>query len=132
MYLSEGIAKITYFLFMGILLLNIAQKRSGKEGMGKRTATLYLGIATLIIYLGAGAILYAPRLFRTPLPDLLILPFMGIVLGVLYVYREKTFPFRRRCRKCGAPLSLNHIVMRDSNLCSLCEAEGYPRVTPRN
>jgi len=31
MYLSEGIAKITYFLFMGILLLNIVQKRSGKE-----------------------------------------------------------------------------------------------------
>jgi len=88
MYLSEGIAKITYFLFMGILLLNIVQKRSGKEGMGKRTATLYLGIATLIIYLGAGAILYAPRLFRTPLPDLLILPFMGIVLGV-YMYTVK-------------------------------------------
>jgi hypothetical protein len=66
MYLSEGIAKITYFLFMGILLLNIAQKRSGKAGMGKRTATLYLGIAILSIYLGAGAILYAPRLFRTP------------------------------------------------------------------
>jgi len=132
MYLSEGIAKITYFLFMGILLLNIAQKRSGKEGMGKRTATLYLGIAILSIYLGAGAILYAPRLFRTQLPDLLILPFMGIVLGVLYLYREKTFPFRRRCCKCGAPLSLNQIVMRDSNLCSRCEAEGSPSVNPRN
>lgn len=124
--LSKAIAKVAYFLFMGILLLNIAQKRSGKAGLGKRTATLYLGIATLIIYLGAGAILYAPRLFRVQLPDFLILPFMGIVFGVLYLYRAKTFPFRRRCCTCGAPLSLNQIVMLDSNLCSQCEAARQP------
>jgi len=121
--ISESIAKLAYFLFMGILLLNIAQKRSGNKGVQKRTATLYLGIGTLILYLGAGAIKYSPRLFRITLPDLFILPFLGVILGVLYLYREKTFPFHRRCRKCGSPLSLNQIVMLDSNLCSRCEEE---------
>lgn len=108
---------------MGILLLNIAQKRSGNKGIQKRTATLYLGIAVLILYLGAGAILHAPRLFRTSVPDLSILAVLGVVLGGLYLHREKTFPFRIKCRKCGSPLSLHQIVMLDSNLCSPCEEE---------
>ncbi len=124
--ISEWIGKISYFLFMGILLLNIAQKRSGNRGIRKRTATLYLGIATLILYLGAGVILNAPRLFRITLTDLWILPFLGALFGVVYLYREKTFPFHRRCVKCRAPLTLHQIVMEDSNLCSRCEEESSP------
>ncbi|MCX7786289.1 MAG: hypothetical protein N2442_01175 [Spirochaetes bacterium] len=121
--ISDGIAKLAYFLFMGILLLNVAQKRSGNKGLQKRTATLYLGIGILVLYLGAGAIRYSSRLFQIPLPDYLILAILGVVLGVLYLYRDKTFPFLRRCKKCGSPLSLNQIFMIDSNLCSRCEEE---------
>ncbi|MFQ3619858.1 MAG: hypothetical protein SNJ78_02825 [Spirochaetales bacterium] len=118
--LSSLVAKVSYFLFLGILLLNLGQKRAGREGIQKRTATLYLGLAVFVIYLGSTAILHSPRLFRLSLPDLLVLPFLLIVAFTVYLKRKKTFPFRKTCVQCGTPLTMNQIILVDSNLCTAC------------
>jgi len=119
--ISGLVAKGAYFLFMGILLLNLSQKRLGHRGIKKRTASLYLAIAILGVYIGAGAIVHAPRLFSLKLPDLLIGPFLAGVLYILYRYRKKTFPFLRRCPECGKNLPWDRILFLDSNLCKECE-----------
>jgi hypothetical protein len=114
-------SKAAYFVFFGILLMNLYQKRYGKKGEGKRFATLYLGAAAFFVFIAAGAITHSPRIFSRELPDGLIFAVLGIITYGVYRKREKTLPFRFRCEKCGAKLSAERAFFLDSNLCGDCE-----------
>ena len=122
MSVSQFFSKFSYFLFLGILLANLYQKKYGKRGERKRFATLYMGIAVFVVFLASGAIIHSEQLFGTKLNDLLILPVVAGAAAYVYAKREKTLPFRFRCAKCGARLPAEKAFFIDGDLCASCEA----------
>jgi peptidoglycan/LPS O-acetylase OafA/YrhL len=116
-------SKAAYFLFFGILLVNLYQKRYGKKGERKRFATLYLGFAAFCVFIAAGAITHSRRIFSHEIPDTLIFAAIGALAYAVYRMRDKTLPFRVRCRGCGTKLSAEQAFFLDSNLCRECEAK---------
>lgn len=127
--LSEAVSKVAYFIFFGILLVNLFQKKYGKRGEQKRFATLYLGVAMLGIFIAAGAVIHSEKLFATKLDDFLVLPAVGVILFLLYTKREKTLPFRFRCRRCETKLPAERAFFLDSNLCEECEGDEKEKKT---
>jgi hypothetical protein len=107
---SNWIAEHFFWVFLGILFLNLLQKRHQGRAERKRFATLYLGIAVFGIYVAGLSIV------ELNLPDLWLIPAVAIIVGVLYRYREHTFPFTLYCRETGQRLTWEEILYDDSNL----------------
>ena len=114
-----------FWIFMAILLVNVLQRRHQKTAEKKRFATLYLGIAAFFVYTGAQA------LIMYELSPYYFVPILALIVGVVYYYREHTFPFRLRCARSGKLLNFETILFRDSNI--LPEAEnGDPPSDPQD
>jgi len=109
------VAEEFFWVFIGILFINLLQRRHQATAERKRFATLYLAIAMFFVYTSAQFIIMyeaSPYYFLAAL---------AVIIGVVYRYREHTFPFRLRCRKTGKILNFDTILFRDSN--TLPEAE---------
>jgi 8-oxo-dGTP diphosphatase len=111
LFLAENL----FYLLLGVLLINMLQRRQRKTTQKKRMATFYLGVLVLVWMIGSILIVHFE------LPDLLQLPLVGALVLVAWRFRDHTFPFRRTCAKCGSPLSGNRMLYHDSNLCESCE-----------
>lgn len=107
--LIDFISRSFYWVFITILILNMTQRKHPKTAGRKRTATLYLAIAALVIYTGA------ELLRQYSLGDgamgLLILA----VCTAVYLLRAHTFPFTLTCRCTGRRLNWHTILYRDDN-----------------
>ncbi len=112
--ISSFIVEYFNWVFLGILALNLFQRRRGKEAHNKRFATLYIAIFVFLIYTFANSLVY----FK--LSEWLLLPFglAAATAGVLL--RKWLFPFRYRCPSCEKTLTFDQIIYRDSNLCDDC------------
>lgn len=99
-----------YWVFLGILLLNVFQRRHHETAQKKRFATLYLGSAAFVVFLVANAVV------QYGLPEYSLIIGVVVVIGVLYLLREHTFPFRLHCRRSGKRLDMHTILFRDSNI----------------
>ncbi len=106
----EFIANEFYWVFLGILLLNVFQRRHHKTAVKKRFATLYLGGAAFVIFLIANAVV------QYGLPTYALILGIVAVVVVLYIFRRHTFPFTLRCQRSGRRLDFNTILFRDSNI----------------
>lgn len=103
------LAEALYWLFIGLLLLNVVQRKHQKYAEKKRFATLYLALAAFALLLGAQAILtFGGR-------DFFLIPLAGAVLGTLWYFRERTFPFRATSPVDGRRLTWHEILFRDNN-----------------
>jgi len=111
LFLAENL----FYLLLAVLLLNMLQRRQRKTTEKKRMATFYLGVMVLVWMIGSILIVH----FK--LPDLLQLPLVGALVLIAWWFRAYTFPFRRYCAKCAAPLSGKRMLYHDSNLCETCE-----------
>jgi hypothetical protein len=106
---SQFVSDTFYWVFMGILVLNLTQRKYQKTAGKKRMATLYLAIAALAIYSAAQlSLLYE-------LGDGLFAAFAIVVLGAVYVLRAYTFPFTLICQRTGRRLDFHNILYNDSN-----------------
>lgn len=108
------------YLLLAVLLLNMIQRRHQAQTLRKRFATLYIAVLLLSLMAGAIVIVY----FR--LPDLLLLPLLAGLVLIGYFYRAHVFPFRLRCRLCGARLPWRRILFFDENTCDRCAGAGPP------
>jgi 8-oxo-dGTP diphosphatase len=99
-----------FWIFIGILLVNLLQRRYQETAQKKRFATLYLGIAAFVVYTSA------QLLVTYELSPYYFVPILLLILGVVYYYRDHTFPFRLRCARSGKILNLETILFRDSNV----------------
>lgn len=108
--ISNWIAEHFFWVFLAILFLNLLQKRRQGRAERKRFATLYLAIAVFGIYVVGLTIV------EFGLSDILLIPAVLIIGGVLYYYREHTFPFALYCRETGNRLTWEEILYEDSNL----------------
>lgn len=112
--ISQFIVDYFNWVFLGILALNLFQRRQGKNAQKKRFATLYIAIGVFLIYTFANGLLY----FK--LAEVYLAPFAIAVVVAAYLLRRWLFPFRIRCASCAKTLSFEQIVYRDSNLCDDC------------
>lgn len=104
------VAEHSYWLFLGLLLVNLLQRPHLKSARRKRLATLYLAIAALVIFSIANLlVLYGGN-------DLHFLAGLAIVVGAIVRYRDHAFPFRLRCARSGRRLDMRTILYRDSNI----------------
>lgn len=105
--MTTFIAEQFYWVFLVILLVNVMQRRHQKQAGRKRFATLYLAIAAFALMVAAQTII------ATGVDEWWLAPVVVAVGGVLYVYREHTFPFRSTSRKDGRQLTWKEIVYYD-------------------
>ena len=108
--ISSWIAEHFFWVFIGILFINILQRKHHKQAERKRFATLYIGIAAFGVYVAGLSVV------EFNLGDWFLVPVLLLLGTILYVYREHTFPFRLTCRETGERLSWEQILYDDSNL----------------
>lgn len=107
---ATWIAENFFWVFLGVFFINMLQKRHQQRAANKRFATLYLGIGVFGIYVSGLSIV------EFGLSDFWLIPAVAIIAGILYRYREHTFPFTLYCRESGKRLTWNEILYEDSNL----------------
>ena len=104
------VAEHSYWLFLGLLLINLLQRPHLNLARKKRLATLYLAIAALVLFSIANLlVMYGGN-------DLHLAAGAAIVVGVIVRYRDHVFPFRLRCARSGKLLNWRTILYRDSNI----------------
>jgi len=113
LFLAENL----FYALLGVLLLNILQRRQRQTSARKRMATFYISVLILVWMIGTILIVH----FN--LPDMLQLPLLAVLIYIGWRYRTHTFPFRRYCANCGQALSGGRILHHDANLCETCEPD---------
>ncbi len=98
-----------------VWVYHLFQRRYLPVGAGKRDATLYL---TLVL-LGVWALSWL--LSKFSLQDLYLVPIAFFAVVLLVWQRQRIFPYRLRCARCGRPLSASRVFFFDSNTCETCE-----------
>ncbi len=107
--ISQFVADNFYWLFLGILVLNLTQRKHQKTAQKKRLATLYLAVAALVLYSAGQLVL------NYEVGDIYLLLVLVIVVGVIMRFRDRVFPFTLRCVQSGKRLDMHSILYRDSN-----------------
>ncbi len=120
---SQWIVDYLQWVFLLILLLNLAQRRQYETAARKRLATLYIAAGLILFY----AVAHLIQLLEAP--DWWLLPTGAALVFALTRGESAVRAFRLHCRNCGARLSLASIVYQDSNLCSDCRF-GEPPEAP--
>jgi 8-oxo-dGTP diphosphatase len=115
------INRALYYPVVAVFLFNLIQRRYMDRGLGKRFATLYIGLLLLIFW---GVTFF---LIRFSLSDLFLIPSVLILIFIGWYWRSRIFPFRLTCRKCGARLSLKSILTEDANMCRRHIDEEHPK-----
>ncbi len=110
----DFIAKYFYYVFLGLILLTVIQRKYKGAGEHKRFATLIISILVFIMYIGALGIK-----IKQLNQGWILLPFL-IDLSLIYVLRSKILIFKKTCQSCGKKLSITDIIYIDSNICSEC------------
>jgi 8-oxo-dGTP diphosphatase len=107
--------KYLFYLLLGVLALNLFQRRYQKLSERKRFATLYLAMLVL------SWMILVIVLLHFGWPDWLLVPFTLAPVAVGVIFRRHVFPFRLRCARCGRSLESGRILFYDSNVCERCD-----------
>lgn len=112
--LSLWITEHLQWVFVAILLLNLAQRRRYDTAARKRLATLYIAAGLILLY----AVAHIVRLLE--LPDPYLVPAAAAIGFALSRGRSAIGAFRLRCRSCNSRLTITEFLFHDSNLCANC------------
>lgn len=111
---SNFIVSYFYWVFLGVLVINIMQRKHRAEAQRKRNATLYIAIFVFVFYI------YAYGIIRLGLSEWFLLVYVGIIGSFMWFYRRIFLPFTIHCRSCAKTLSFERLLYSDSNLCLEC------------
>jgi 8-oxo-dGTP diphosphatase len=107
------------WILMFVLLVNISQRKLDHSEK-KRFATIY--IAALLLIYNVLIIIVLMNELPTYLGYVaLIVP---ISLGI--IFRDRVWPFRLHCKKCGVKMKYERVIGGDENLCESCWLEEHP------
>ncbi len=115
----QTIEKYYTWGLIAILLLNLAQRKIPNSSK-KRFATIYLAALLLLFEIGVVTIL------SRDLNHNFAWLVLAVVIGIFFIFRKRTFPFRFRCADCNKTLDFNHIIGHDDNLCQECYYKAHP------
>lgn len=113
--ITQFVSDYLYWVFLGVIFVNLTQRKHRETAARKRTATVYLAIAAFLVHTTSNLILVYEG------SDLLMLAAVATAVGAIAYFREHAFPFRLRCRVSGRLLDLNTVLYRDSNILPECE-----------
>tara|TARA_B100000614_G_scaffold259352_1_gene283783 strand:+ start:889 stop:1293 length:405 start_codon:yes stop_codon:yes gene_type:complete len=103
------LARALYWVFLGILFVNVVQRRHQKKAERKRFATLYIALGVFVIFiLSQGIVTYGGA-------DWMLAPAFIVVAAVLYRFRDHTFPFRLTSPVDGRRLTWDEIMFDDNH-----------------
>jgi hypothetical protein len=123
--LSTLLQKILLVPMVALWAFHLYQRRFRDAGTRKRIATLSL---TMVIIGGwIAAWLFA----RYGIADEWLIAVAALAAAVVIWQRRLMLPFRRRCARCGRPLSLMRMFSWDSNICEACEPPATEGETTR-
>lgn len=98
-----------YWVFLGVMILNIIQRKHHQRAQKKRMATLIVGLALF------GLLVITQSINQFGGSDwMFYLAVAAFVFG-LYVYRDKAFPFRFRSPVDGRWLQFSEIFFDDNH-----------------
>lgn len=118
----EKLNSVLYWAILGVLLLNIMQRKHAPHVEKKRTATLMIAVLILIMNVLSALILQFSLSAWMLVPSLMITAVAGFFL------RSKIGVFSLSCNNCGTRLDFNNIIYRDDNLCDSCRKELHPEL----
>lgn len=118
--IADRIVNPLFWVLAALAITNLSQRKHVAHGGRKRFATLYL--------LGLSFILYAAVLFiaARKLPDWYLIAAFLVPIAIGYYFRDRVWPFRRKCLSCGETLSFNRVLYYDSNMCENCDPPPEP------
>jgi hypothetical protein len=123
--LSVLLQKILLVPMVALWALHLYQRKFKDAGTRKRIATLSL---TLVLIGGwAAAWLFS----RYGVGDEWLVLVAVCAAAIVIWQRRLMLPFRRRCVKCGAALSMTRVFSWDSNRCEACEPHAAEGETTR-
>lgn len=115
----EKFNNVYIWVLFVILMVNISQRKL-KDTYYKTKAIIYIALLSLLIYLGV-IIIDIKELSGY----FIIVPIaLSIVIG--FIFRDKVWPFRLRCRKCKKRLPFEYVIGHDDCLCQDCHDEAHP------
>ncbi|HKL21448.1 MAG TPA: hypothetical protein VJ904_06555 [Tichowtungia sp.] len=98
-----------YWVFLGMMFLNILQRRHHQSAAKKRMATLFLGIGIFLLLVAAETINMLGG------ADWMFYVTAAIFVGVVYTYRDRMFPFRLKSAVDGRWLQFSEILFDDAH-----------------
>lgn len=107
--IADWVSDRFYWVMIVILIINLMQRRHQARAEKKRFATLYLALAVFLIYTGAELV----RNYGGG--DLLFLGIGVVVVLLVVVFHEHTFPFRLRSARDGRLLNTSEILFDDKH-----------------
>ena len=118
----EKITEEIYWVIIGILALNMFQRKHHPRSAKKRSATLI--IASLILLFNVLLVL----IIQFKLSEWLgiLAAIVPIVVG--YAVRKRLLLFRVTCPSCGVKSTLNTVFYYDDNLCDACYKKEHPEL----
>ncbi len=116
---KTALEKIFDFLMLGIIVLNLAQRKLPHTDK-KRRATLIQAAYLLVFYilLVVSDYYHAPSYVEWILLALFVIPPI--------IWRRVFFPFKARCTSCSKKLKFSEALGCDESLCTSCFNEKYP------
>jgi hypothetical protein len=122
---SVLLQKILLVPIVALWVLHLSQRKFKDAGTRKRIATLSL---TMVLI---GGWVAAWLFSRYGVEDGWLILVAVVAVAIVAWQRRLMLPFRRRCVKCGAPLSIIRMFSWDSNKCEACEPHAAEGETTR-
>jgi hypothetical protein len=123
--ISSLLLKILLIPMVALWAFHLYQRKFKEAGTRKRIATLSL---TMVII---GAWVASWLFSRYGVSDDWLIAVAALALAVVIWQRRLVLPYRRRCVRCGTPLTLNRMFSWDSNTCEACEPPATEGETTR-
>ena len=107
------------WIMLFIILINLSQRKIPRT-VRKSRATLLIAVDLLVLY----SLLLAISSWSLPS----YLEWVAVIIAIitLIIFRRAVWPFRFKCRTCGAKLDYNHIIGHDENQCTECWNKEHP------
>ncbi len=105
--IAAWFADRVYWVFLGMMLLNIIQRRHQAKVRKKRMATLLIGVSLFVLLAAAQTINHFGG------SDALFFVVLAGYTAVLYTYRKQMLPFRIKSSVDGRWLTVQEILFDD-------------------
>jgi len=117
--MTEIITRIYESVIILLVVANFSMRK--KERMDKkRQATVVLIVILFFYYLCIALVTLKE------LPGWILLPLFLPFAVLIFIFREKCFPFKTHCEECGKRLSISDMFRSDDNLCANCFMKKHP------
>ncbi len=113
--LNGYILEYFYYVFIGLLFINIFVGFKGKD-FSKRIPLILIALLFFLVYVSA--VLTKVKNLPVYLPTV----FFILLFGTSFtLFRERFFPYRFKCAKCGKNLKWENILLEEGYVCNACK-----------